>query len=424
MATDIPATKLPNPTDEAEGTDPALQGLKYLKIVVPLLTGLREVGCQRDKAKNRKLFYDDYCKLGLVYLFNPLLRSLRSLQQLSELRQVQQKLGVPRTSLGALSEVVAILDPKPLEGLVGELLRRLVKRDQIGGGHLSQTLTAVDGSVVKTLASLTEAAYLKDKNGQSHSGWRFHTHLEIDRSVPVRMDVTPALNSGKSEEKEHLRARLEADRCYVMDRWYAEFALWNDIVAKGSSYVCRIRDNSNLRKVEEERALTDAARTANVIADKVVRLGTSSKAEARPDHRIRVVLVQTTPHAKRGGRKGKTAGPPSDGILRIATNLLDVPAEVIALIYQKRWLVELFFRTFKHVFGCKHLWSQDPVGIQIQAYLAMIACLLLHLWVGGRPTLRTYEMFCLYLAGWATLEELTAHLERCRAKAAQAANKR
>ena len=31
---------------------------------------------------------------------------------------------------------------------------------------------------------------------------------------------------------------------------------------------------------------------------------------------------------KTGGRKGGTAGPPSDGILRIATNLLDPPADV------------------------------------------------------------------------------------------------
>jgi hypothetical protein len=32
-----------------------------------------------------------------------------------------------------------------------------------------------------------------------------------------------------------------------MDRWYGEFALWNEIVEKGSSYVCRIRDNSKSR---------------------------------------------------------------------------------------------------------------------------------------------------------------------------------
>jgi hypothetical protein len=84
---------------------------------------------------------------------------------------------------------------------------------------------------VRTLASLAQAAYLTDKNGAAHCGWRFHTHFEIDRGVPVRIDVTTAANSGKTEEKRQLRGRLEADRCYVLDRWFAEFALWNDIVA-------------------------------------------------------------------------------------------------------------------------------------------------------------------------------------------------
>jgi hypothetical protein len=32
--------------------------------------------------------------------------------------------------------------------------------------------------------------------------------------------------------------------------------------------------------------------------------------------------------------------------------------------------------------------SQHPAGIQIQAYCAIIACLLISLWTGGRPTLR------------------------------------
>ena len=56
--------------------------------------------------------------------------------------------------------------------------------------------------------------------------------------------------------------------------------------------------------------------------------------------------------------------------------------------------------------------SQPPAGIQIQAYCALLACLLMHLWIGGKPTLRTFEMLCLYLQGWADLEELLAHLKK------------
>ncbi len=393
-----------------------LAGFKYFDRLIPLLKRLHEVGCARDAAGNRTLHYDHYCLLILLSLFNPVLRSLRALQQASTLKKVQRQLGCPRTSLGSLSEAVAVFDSTRLEGIIGELLQEVPRARSLHRDQIPHVLTAVDGSVVRTLASLAAAAYLKDKNGQTHCGWRFHTHFEIDRGVPVRMDVTTAANTGKTDEKQHLRQHLQAERCYVMDRWFAEFRLWNDIRAAGSSYVCRIRDNSNLSAVQEERPLSAAAQAAGVLGDLVVTLGASSKAEARPDHAVRVVLVRTTPHEKTGGRKGGTAGPSSDGIIRIATNLLDVPAEVIADVYKHRWLIELFFRFFKHLLGCRHLLSQQPAGIQIQAYCAIIACLLISLWTGGRPTLRTYEMLCLYLLGWADLDELTAHLEKLRAE--------
>jgi Transposase DDE domain len=400
--------------DDPAVPEPALAGFKYFDRLSPLLARLHEVGCARDVAGNRNLHYDHYCLLVLLALFNPTIRSLRALQQASTLKQVRRRLGCPRTSLGSLSEATAVFDPTRLEGIIGELLQELPRARSLHPGQIPHVLTAVDGSVVRTLASLTAAAYLTDKNGRTHCGWRFHTHFEIDRGVPVRMDVTTAANTGKGEEKQQLRQHLEPDRCYVLDRWYAEFRLWNDIVAAGSSYVCRIRDNSNLSAVQEERPVTAAAQQAGVVRDLVVTLGAASKPAARPSHAVRVVLVQTTPHEKTGGRKGDTAGPSSDGVIRIATNLLDVPAEVIAAIYKHRWLIELFFRFFKHLLGCRHLLSQHPAGIQIQAYCAIIACLLISLWTGGRPTLRTYEMLCLYFQGWADLDELTAHLEKLR----------
>jgi hypothetical protein len=391
--------------------DRDIQGLKYLDLLLPLLARLHEVGCQRDKAGNRRLHYDEYCLLVLLFLFNPVLRSLRALQQASQLKGVQKKLGCSRASLGSLSEATDVFDPQRLEGIIEVLLGQMPKTGNVGRGQVQQALIAVDGSVVKTLATLAEAAYLRDKNGRTHCAWRFHTHFDIDRSVPTRMEVTTARNSGKTDEKRHLRSRIEPDCCYVMDRWFGEFALWNEIVAKQSSYVCRIRDNSNLERVVEERPVTAAASAVGVLRDVVVELGGKRTA---PNHRVRVVLIKATPHKKTGGRKGGTAGPPSDGILRIATNLLDVPAEIISDIYRHRWMIELFFRFFKHVLGCRHLLSTDRIGIQIQAYCAIIACLLISLWTGGKPTLRTYEMVCLYLMGWAELNELTDHLQKLK----------
>ena len=69
-------------------------------------------------------------------------------------------------------------------------------------------------------------------------------------------------------------------------------------------------------------------------------------------------------------------------MLRIVTDLLDVPAEVIAFLYQYRWTIEVFFRFLKQVLGCRHLISTRIEGIQIQVYAAVICCLLLNTLTG------------------------------------------
>ncbi len=50
--------------------------------------------------------------------------------------------------------------------------------------------------------------------------------------------------------------------------------------------------------------------------------------------------------------------------------------------------------------------------IEIQVYLAIIVCLLIALWTGKKPTLRTIEMIRFYFIGWAELDELEAHLAK------------
>src|ERR1041384_681331 len=98
-----------------------IQGLKYLNKLLPLLEELHDVGCERDRAGNRKLHYDQYCLLVLLFLFSPVVRSLRALQQASQLRKVQRQLGVERASLGSLSEATDVFDPERLQRIIGRL---------------------------------------------------------------------------------------------------------------------------------------------------------------------------------------------------------------------------------------------------------------------------------------------------------------
>jgi hypothetical protein len=329
---------------------------------------------------------------------------------------VQKKLGCSRASLGSLSEATQVFDPEPVKHIARDLagqLQPLAQQRQFP--EVKHLVTAVDGTVMRTLSRLVQAAYLKSPtDGHSLSAWRLHTHFDVERSLPVRIDVTGAGNHGEAAERAVLRKTLEADRCYVLDRGYAQFSLFNAIVTKGSSYVCRVRDNT-VYDLVEQRPLTAAAQDVHITLDAVVGLGANRQPADRPQHPVRLVSIQTTPHHKRGKQGGGTAGPRSDGTLRLATNLLDVPAEVIAFIYQQRWLIEIFFRFLKHILGCRRLLSTDLVGIEIQAYCAIIACLLIALWTGKKPTKRTYEMICFYFLGWADEEELLAHLEKLNA---------
>ena len=329
-------------------------------------------------------------------------------QQASELKNVQKKLGCPRTSLGSLSESVTVFDPERLKEIIAELggqLEPLGRDPKLK--EVRQTITLVD-STCSILPHLTEAS-LRPSNGGKVK-WRLHTHFEVDRHVPRRIDVTPD-GGGDCDERAVLERTLQSDRLYVMDRGYAKFALFNQIVSAKSSYVCRVRDNS-VFEVIEERPLSPEALAERVETDRVVSLGSgdSRSASERLDHRVRMITIRAKPHQKRAD----SPGPGCDGTLRIATNLMDVPAEVIALLYHYRWTIEIFFRFFKQILGCRHLLSGSQNGIEIQTYCAIIACMLISLLTGKKPTLRTYEMLCWYFIGVADLDELLAHIDKLK----------
>ena len=105
--------------------DSDIVGLKYFDRLMPLLERLHDVGTQRDRAGNRRLFFDHYCAYILLFLFNPVVTSLRGIQQASELKRVQKKLGCPRASLGSLSEAAEVFDPEPVKQIASELAGQL-----------------------------------------------------------------------------------------------------------------------------------------------------------------------------------------------------------------------------------------------------------------------------------------------------------
>ena len=71
------------------------------------------------------------------------------------------------------------------------------------------------------------------------------------------------------------------------------------------------------------------------------------------------MIVRIKPHLSDGKHIGGSSGVDRDGFLRIATNLLGVPAEILALLYAYRWTIAIFFREFKHLLGRRHPLSHN-----------------------------------------------------------------
>ena len=377
-----------------------LEGFKYFKKVGALLERLHGTACERDRAHNRQLHMDQYMVLLLLYMFNPICVSLRALQQASTLKKVQKVLQVPRASLGSLSEAACVFDADLLKGVVEELaaeLRPLPHDPRLD--DVQKILTLVDGTVLAALPKMVWALW-QDK----HNALKAHVQFELLKGVPVWAPITDA----NADEREVLAANLQAGRVYVTDRGYAKYGLLQGIVDIGSSFVCRIRDNA-VFQVVQERELSQEALDAGVVRDAVVWLGDKAK---RGDLRqpVRIIEIACTPHIK--SHKNGRGGPQQGETILIATDLLDLPAEVAALIYQCRWGIEIFFRVFKHLLGCRHLLSQCENGIRLQMYAAILACMLIALYTGGKPTVRTYEMLNWYFLGWADEEELQSHIAR------------
>jgi hypothetical protein len=380
--------------------DHELKGFKYFKAITKMLESLHDAGCQRDKANNRNLHMDQYTSLLLLYMFNPICTSLRSLQQVSELKKVQKFFGAARASLGSLSESATVFDSELLKKIIQELSTKLDNVSSIPGFNSSKgTLTAVDGSVIEAVGKMAWALWMPDNNAI-----KIHCQYEILKAVPTSMDITDA----NSSETSVLSSNLQPNRIYVLDRGYAKYSLLEEIVKVKSSFVCRIRDNA-IYKITEDKQLTDKALKEGVVFDRTVDLG-GDTAQTKLKN-IRLVAVKCNPVVKKYKSAGR-GGPKQGQIILITTDRFDFEPETISAIYKHRWTIEIYFRFFKHVLGCRHLLSHNQNGIEIQMYMAIIACMLIALWTGRKPTLRTYEMVCWYFCGMADLEELEAHIAR------------
>ncbi len=102
-------------------------------------------------------------------------------------------------------------------------------------------------------------------------------------------------------------------------------------------------------------------------------------------------------------RKKPGVGRASLGSLSESVSIFDPePLQELAGCSNSCWVAVIYLSTKQN-------------GVEIQTYIAIIACLLILIHTGRAATKRTYEMICLYMSGWASLDELERHIEKLKA---------
>lgn len=345
----------------------------------------------------RQLTVSSYLSLFLFGLFNPVVETMRALCQASHLERVQEEICGRSVSLGSFSAMQHVLDPELLRQVFQQLLTRQRGNAKADTRLVHLNLVAQDGSLWRALPRMVWAEYGVGRTGEA-KGVRLHLRFHLTEDRPIDARVT----RGKDCERQALRRMCVAGQTNVGDRYYGEdYRLFAEIDRAGAFFVFRVKEDAAVNLLEE-LPLNAEDRAAGVLRHAWVRLGAREKGRSM---RLRLVEIQT-----------------ADQHLLLVTNLSlqQASAELVGLIYRRRWSIELFFRWIKCILGCRHFFAESPAGVAIQLYLALIASLMFQAYTNRRPSKRVFELIRFHLMGWTSLEEfarlLSQQLQREQAR--------
>ena len=229
--------------------------------------------------------------------------------------------------------------PALLEPLIERLHTAAVQRGPaLPRPGLPETLgqvLAVDGSFFAVAADVAWAVRHRTNKGKRRASIRLDVHLDVATWLPEVVDVT---GRGQSEAQ-HAAQHIQPGAIHLYDRGIFSFDLLAAQLSAGACFVHRLREpgeRSPRFLVEQEQGLQAEDRAAGVLTDSLGHLAGSTHRRA-PAEVLREVVIAVP------DQPGET--------VRLLTNLLDLEAWVIGMLYRYRWQVELFFRWLK-VYSC------------------------------------------------------------------------
>ena len=361
-------------------------GAKHIRSLERIIDQLHD----QNAHGNRELFLDDVFVTYLLAFFNPALRTLRTLEDFSQTRQAQKHLSIEKLCKSTLSDFNKRADPSLLQPILDHLRHEVLKPGpaQATGAlaTLHRQILAVDGTFLKAAAAVTWAI----RRRGSKTGARLDFHLDVDTWLP-ELIVIPENGEGEAKTAE---TTITPGAIHIYDRGIFSFDLIAAHAPQAADFVMRMREpGPRCPKLEtvETRPLTQEARDAGVVSDRLVRLAGSTHRQA-PAMVLREVVIIP-------------ADDPENPVY-LLTTLLDLDASIIGLLYRHRWQIELFFRWMKSYARFDHLISHNREGVLLHFYVAVIGVTLMYLHTGHRPSKYLFILLGMVANGSASLEEI------------------
>jgi hypothetical protein len=362
-----------------------LIGRKHLKFLRRHLQRL-------DKASshpNRLLQYSDLLTLLLVGFFNPICRSLRSLEDYSQNPSLTGQLSIDKACRSTLSDANRCLDATLLEPLIEDLRRRLpdLPRTDRSLEKLLRQITIVDGSFFNVAADVAFALKRRPPGGEKDQRM---VRLDLQYCCAGGVPECVAVHGKGVSETAFAMSKIEAETIYVADRGIFSYPYVRRIIDNDSDLVLRIKKSIDFVSTAE-RERSDQDRSAGVLGDFEGHLA------EMPDLKLRLVVI---------------ADPNNPGhVVRLLTSLTRQPAHVIGQVYRWRWQIELFFRWLKVHAHFRHLMSHSQNGLTLGFHVAVIAVMLMYLHSGRKVSKYAYNLLTLVATGQATIEDILPILE-------------
>jgi hypothetical protein len=336
---------------------------------------------------NQRLHLRGVLGVLLAAAFDSSVRSLRTIDDLSLLEEVQALSGVPRVARSTLSDALAKFDPQSLAPLFAALQNHLPQLERFDPrmAQLTRKIIAGDGSWFNLCGQVIHALHCRRGNKGTQYRVRLNLQLDVDAFCPTAFDVS---GKGDGNEAKAFERNLQGDCIYLFDRNFISFRFLKAVLAIDSNFVVRFKKKVNF-EVRQSNEISAEDRAHGVLRDEVGILSgpqSPGNADARS-------CSDTPPSCLL--RRVTLWDENNQCEVELITDLLDVAAHIIGLLYRLRWQIELFFRWLKVLANFRHLISQSEHGMSMQFYIAVLMALLIHVQTGARVS-----KYGLLWAGW------------------------